>query len=278
MNHKTKTLIMRKLLFSALVLSTTLANAQSGTTETKKLNLDAVKSFKPTPSKGYKPTAGTVTAEFGLSGGLLNSNLGLNNNAGLLRFRYFLQDDFAVRIGFSVTNKSETKNVYAPAGPLAGLQGSLVNKNSGLAVNLGAEKHFKGSDRLSTYVGADLLFFSNNATEKRENTVNGTTFQQGFNGERKGTNSVGDATSGIGFRLITGAEYYFVKNVYIGGELGFGFQSLKFKAITGQSTTFSPLPAPNGTSTTVAIDIKSPGKSSAISPSVITGVRIGFQF
>lgn len=272
---------MRKVLFSLLVLSSSVAvNAQSSVkTPPKKLNLDAVKNYKPVAVKNYKPVAGVVTAEFGLSGGLLNTNVNLNNNAGLLRFRYFLKDDLAVRLGFSVTNKSETKNVYAPTGtPLAGLQGSLVNKNSGITVNFGVEKHFKGSDRLSTYVGADVLIFSNNASEKRENTVNGTTFQQGFSGNRKGTNSVGDAASGIGFRLVTGAEYYFVKNVYIGAELGFGFQTLKSKAITGQATTFSTLPLPNGTSTTTPIDIKSPGKSTEISPSVITGVRVGFQF
>jgi hypothetical protein len=272
---------MRKLLFSVLVLSSSVSvNAQSSVKQApKKINISAIKDYKPDPVKNYKPVQGVVTAEFGLSGGLLNTNVNLNNNAGLLRFRYFLKDDLALRLGFSVTNKSETKNVYAPTGtPLAGLQGSFINKNSGVTVNLGAEKHFKGSDRLSTYVGVDVLIFSNNASEKRENTVNGTTFQQGFSGNRKGANSVGDASSGIGFRLVTGAEYYFVKNVYIGAELGFGFQTLKFKAITGQTTTFSTLPLPNGTSTTTPIDIKSPGKSTEIAPSVITGVRIGFQF
>ncbi len=264
-----------KLLFSVLTLSfINISSAQNTLTSVpKKTDLSAVKK--------YKPVAGVVTAEFGLTGGLLSTNVDLNNNAGLLRFRYFLKDDIAVRLGFSVTNKSETKNFYAPTGlPISGLQGSLVNKNSGITINLGAEKHFKGSDRLSTYLGADLLIFSNNASEKRENTnIAGTSFQQGFSGDIKGKNSVGTAGSGVGFRLVTGAEYYFVKNVYIGAELGFGFQSLKSKAITGQSTTS----VVNATyiitsSTTTPIDIKSPGKSSEISPSVITGVRIGFQF
>ncbi len=274
---------MMKLLFSLFALSFTItANAQSSVNTTpKKIDLGAIKDYKPDAVKNYKPVKGVVTAEFGLSGGLLNSNVNLNNNAGLLRFRYFVKNDIAIRLGFSVTNKSETKNFYAPAGlPISGLQGSLVNKNSGITVNLGAEKHFKGSDRLSTYVGADVLLFSNNASEKRENTnVAGTAFQQGFGGDIKGRNSVGVAGSGIGFRLVTGAEYYFVKNVYIGAELGFGFQSEKFKAITGQSTT-SIVNASFviTSSTTTPIDIKSPGKSSEISPSVITGVRVGFQF
>jgi hypothetical protein len=274
---------MRKLLLSALVLSVTLVNAQNSTSESKKLNLDAVKNYKPVAqTKGYKPTTGTVTAEFGVTGGLFSTSVGLNNNAGLLRFRYFLQDDLAVRIGFGVNSNSRTKNFYAPAGlPISGLQGTLVSKSGGVTLNIGAEKHFKGSDRLSTYAGADLLITSNNVSEKRENTSEaGDAFQQGFGGELKGSNSQGDAaSSGFGFRFIAGAEYYIVKNVYLGAEFGFGYQSLKNKVITGQSTSSVVNAAFVITSsTTTPIDIKSPGRSSTTSPTVITGVRVGFQF
>ncbi len=272
---------MRKLLFTLASIGALSANAQNKTTTTvKSYNVEAMKKVVA-EIKNYKPITGTITAEFGLTGGLMNTDLALNNNAGLLRFRYFLSNNLAARIGFSVTNKSNTKNFYAPTGlPISGLQGSLVTKNSGITINLGVEKHFKGSDRLSTYVGGDLLVFSSNASEKRENTnTAGTSFQQGFSGNLKGSNASGNASSGFGFRLVTGAEYYIVKNVYLGAELGFGFQSLKSKEITGQNTTSVVNASFVITSTTTTpIDIKSPGKNSSIAPSVVTGIRIGFQF
>lgn len=280
---------MRKFLFTALVLATTIANAQMGPTDPRRTTVTNTTTapttayLKPVPTsnKGYKPVKGTITGEFGLSGGLLNTNLDLNNNTGLLRFRYFLKDNLAVRLGFGVSKKSDTKNLYAPVGlPISGLQGSYVTTNSGLAINLGIEKHFQGSDRLSTYAGADLLIFSNGASEKRENSNSGgTAFQQGFSGNLEGVNSISAASSGLGLRLLAGAEYYIVKNVYIGGEFAFGFQSLSKKDVTGISTT-SIVNASYviTSSTSTPIDIKSPGKSSEISASVITGIRIGFQF
>jgi hypothetical protein len=225
------------------------------------------------PSSAYKPHAGTVTAEFGLSGGLLNTNVNLNNNAGLLRFRYFLNDDLAVRIGFSVNNKSTTDNYYG--GVNNSQSGSRVTKNSGVTFNLGAEKHLTGTERLSTYIGADLIIALNAASEKWDNS-NGTDYTLGLSREIKGFNTVNggtNAASGLGFRLVAGGEYYIVKNVYLGAELGFGFVSSKFKDITDKTTTtVGPI------TTTTVNDSKSPGKDFAISPSVITGVRIGFQF
>jgi hypothetical protein len=263
---------MRKLLVGLTLLASIGANAQYVSTTTT-----AAKTAGKTV-KSYKPQAGTVTAEFGLSGGLLETNLSLNNNAGLLRFRYFTSDDLAFRIGASLTNRATTTNVYGATGtPQAGVAGSKVTKGSGITLNLGVEKHLTGSDRLSTYIGADLIVTSTSAKENWDN-FNGTNFNLGSKRELKGENSVGGkSTTGFGLRLVTGAEYYFVKNVYIGAELGFGFLASKFKDVKDQITTAVTV---GGTTTTTTTnnDRKSPGKSFEFSPSVITGVRLGFQF
>jgi hypothetical protein len=250
---------MKKLLAAATLLASLSVNAQ----DTK----------KTTTLSNYKPHQGTVTAEFGLSGGLLNTNVNLNNNAGLLRFRYFLNDDLAVRIGFSVNSKTNTDNYYG--GPGNSQTGSRVRKNSGTTFNLGVEKHLTGTERLSTYIGADFLVSINAASEKWENS-NGTAYVAGQSREIKGFNTVAGGTSastGLGLRLVAGGEYYIVKNVYLGAELGFGFVSSKFKDITDKTTVLV-----GTTSTTTANDRKSPGKGFEISPSIVTGVRIGFQF
>ncbi len=263
---------MRKILVSLSLLTAFAANAQyvSTTSSTTKTAGKSVKS--------YKPQAGTVTAEFGLNGGLLETNVSLNNNAGLLRFRYFTSDDLAFRIGASVSNKATTTNVYGATGtPQAGVAGSKVVKGSGIILNLGVEKHLTGSDRLSTYIGADLIVSSTSAKETWDN-FNGTNFNVGSKRDLKGENSVGGKSStGFGLRLVTGAEYYIVKNVYLGAELGFGFLASKFKDVKDQITTAVTV---GGTTTTTVTtnDRKSPGKSFEFSPSIITGVRIGFQF
>jgi hypothetical protein len=271
---------MRKIFITLAALGVLSANAQNKTTAVKSFNVDAIKKDAAAEVKNYKPIKGTITTEVGLTGGLNDANFSLNNNAGLLRFRYFLKNDIAVRIGFSAVNRSNTKNFYGPANtPIAGLLGFVETKNSGITVNLGAEKHFKGSDRLSTYLGVDLLIRSNSATEKRDNAnAAGTAFQQASSGNIKGQNANGTSGSGFGFRLVTGAEYYIVKNVYLGVEVGFGFESIKSKAISGQSTSATIVNFVATNPVTIPIDIKSPGKNSSISPSVITGIRIGFQF
>ncbi len=257
----------RKKIMKKLLVVCTLLSPFAGTAQ-------AVTKSSGSSVGNYKPLAGTVTAEFGLSGGLLNSNVNLNNNAGLLRFRYFSSSDLAFRVGFAVNSASTTDNFYG--GTNNADKGTRERQNTGVTINLGLEKHLTGTDRLSTYVGGDLLFALSSATEDWKNS-NGTAYVQGLSRSIKGFNTVSggtNASTSLGLRLVTGAEYYFVKNVYLGAEVGFGFLSSKFKDIEDETTTVSG----TGVTTTVNNDVKSPGKGFEISPSVITGVRLGFQF
>lgn len=270
-----KTKNMRKIFITLAVFGTLSTQAQTKTNPVKSFNVDAIKK-DAAEVKNYKPIKGTITAEFGLTGGLNTTNVTLNNNGNLLRFRYFVKNDIAARIGLRVSTNSNTKNFFPASGlPISSLVGVVETKTSNITANLGIEKHFKGSDRLSTYVGADLLISTGNSSEKRDNTNQaGTIFQQGFAGNTKGQNS----SSGFGFRLVTGAEYYIVKNVYLGAELGFGFLSSKSKPVSGQNTTATVVNFVVTASNTTTFETKSGGKSSEINPSVITGIRIGYQF
>jgi hypothetical protein len=259
---------MKKLVFVLAVLSVVHAQAQVTKTNNK--------SETRVVNKLYKPVHGTVTGEFGLSGGLLNTNVNLNNNAGLLRFRYFLNENVGLRIGFAVNSLSETDNFYG--GTNNAQVGTKNRASSGITFNLGIEKHFAGSDRLSTYAGVDLLISLNGASESWEN-FNGVGYAAGY--KREISNAVSAATggglqvanTGFGARVVAGADYYFVKNVYIGAEFGLGFVSTSTKDYT--STTMVTV----GTNTTTTtVEVKSPSKAFEISPNIITGVRVGFQF
>jgi|SRR6478609_5738435 len=239
---------MKKLLISAsLVLATLAASAQD-----------------------YKPLKGAATAEFGVTGGISNTALTLNNGGGQLRFRYFLADQLAARVGFNITSSS-TKSMVYEAGN-TGNEGSRVSKTSGITFNLGVEKHFTGSDRLSTYLGADLLIVKNGASGKDEN-YNGGVYSKDYNVTYKGRNPAGTATSsfGWGLRLVGGADYYFIENVYLGGEFGWGFTSTK-NGKTSVATT------PGTGAPTTTVENKSTGSAFTLTPQIITGIRLGFKF
>lgn len=238
---------MKKLLISAaLVVSALAASAQD-----------------------YKPLKGNVTAEFGVTGGISFTDLNLNNNAGQLRFRYFLADQLAARVGVNISSFSE-KNVYF-GGTNGDQEGTETIKSSTVTFNLGVEKHFSGSDRLSTYAGADLLIIKAGASESWENYDGGGYFD-GFNATLKGYNNNGDAGGfGYGLRVVGGADYYFVEKVYIGAEFGWGFTSFKNAKTSTEVTPGTGAP-------TTTTEVASDGGNFELSPSVVTGVRLGFRF
>ncbi len=207
-----------------------------------------------------KPKACNVTAEFGLAGGIINSDFKLNEgNSGLLRGRYFLSNNLALRLGFNLTSNGTKENVYSGTGAL----GYVRENNTLFLVNLGIEHHFKGTHRLSPYVGGDILIGVNSFNRTLENT-NGTTFVNNFNQEVKGPNSLS-----FGIRGVFGADYYISKNLYLGAEAGLGFTS----TTAGETTITTTI---GGATTTN--NFKSTGTSFNFSPTVVTGVRIGFVF
>lgn len=212
----------------------------------------------------FKPTKGDVTTEFGLSGGILNSNFNLNETGGtLLRFRYFTQEKMAVRLGFNLSSDSETANAYGANNATGDVKRSQTN----LMINLGVEKHFTGTERLSPYVGGDVLFAygtQNRSYNNSNNNINNPTYVANVAGEVSGPGSLG-----IGLRGVAGADYYFAKKVYLGVEGGFGFLYQN----QGKTTTKTTVGGNTTTTTT-----ESAGNSFTIKPSVITGVRIGFVF
>jgi hypothetical protein len=233
---------MKKVLLSAIaLLSLTFVNAQEETISV------------------YKPVKGTIATEVGLTGGLNNANFNLNT--GTLKFRYFLKDDMALRLGLGI-NSNKTENI--DNSNVNNVE-TLINKSSNTLINLGVEKHFAGSERLSTYAGGDLLLgFSGASAEYTENNYSYNV--EGANLFNNLTiNNSQRASTDFGFRLFTGADYYIAKKVFIGVEAGINFLTSKEKDIEITETS-----VPN---VTVA-----GGKSAGLSTSIVGGVRIGYQF
>ena len=202
-------------------------------------------------SSSYKPKVGTVTTEVGLSGGLNNANFTVNN----LKFRYFLKETIGLRFGLGIGRESdENVNNSNPNNSI-----TTTEKNSDFQINLGIEKHFRGSDRLSTFAAADLVIsLANQSVE---------VIQQ--NGSFNNTKGGGNAGSAFGIRLLTGADYYIAKKVYLGVEAGFSILTGSGADLVTESR------GTTGPTTTVTVP---GGSSSDITTQAFGGVRIGFQF
>ena len=215
-----------------------------------------------TSTSAYKPVKGTIATEVGLTGGLNNTDFALNSNAttSAVKFRYFFKDDMALRLGLGInSNKTETVDNSDPTNVA-----TLINNNSNNVINLGIEKHFAGAERLSTYAGADLLIGFKGASA--EGTANGYSLNvDGANLDPNTGNLVGNASTDLGFRLFTGADYYITKKVFLGVEAG-----LNFLASSQKDIEITETGSPN--------ENIAGGKSGGFSTNVVGGVRIGFQF
>lgn len=258
---------MKKIIIAVSMLASCLvANAQEPTTTTTTTTTVA-----PT-GKLYKPVQGNLLAEIGfLAGGVAANPTSLNESAfgtQQLKFRYFLQDRIAVRVGFAYSQFTDTEKFYEGT-PGSGT-GFAKDRNSVFGLNAGLERHFTGTGRLSTYAGGDLSFQKVSASSKWENS-DGTAYVNGQTRKTKGFNTAGDNSSfGFGLRAVAGADYYFVEKVYLGAEFSWGFIASKEGKTTDENTVGGVI-APT-------VETKSPGSSFELFPTMTAGLRLGFIF
>ena len=120
----------------------------------------------------FKPLAGSVTTDFSLfANGIFNqtespvalgSHAGIN--AGLIKGRYFLQDNIALRLSLGLNNSSSTQKTTDPVT-------EATTKSNVFTFGLGLEHHFGGTDRLSPYIGAELFLGSATGSTKSVNSA-----------------------------------------------------------------------------------------------------------
>lgn len=156
-----------------------------------------------------------------------------------IRFRMFNSESSAIRVGFNISGDKQT-DVWAQPGEEVAPNGSLVttpelyatNKSFGFSISPGYEKHFAGTDRLSPYVGAELMFAMNSTTQTEEHHSGNSesTFDDPANWSTWTTERK-DGTTSFGLNALAGADYYFADNFYLGLEIKLGFHSHKQKDV-----------------------------------------------
>ena len=199
-----------------------------------------------------KAAGGDITLEANVN--LLNGNVGLSNSLNQVRVRYFLSDDMAARLGGHL---SFNTSVPAPDAKTRAIEFSIAP---------GIEKHFAGTNRLSPYIGAELVLGIRNAHYELDGP-------NGSSVEVKGSFATGDnANRGfflVGLGAVGGFDFYVAKHLFIGYELSMELSNRSFSEIE-----------------TITIDgggnkdTKVSEGSSVFSfgPNVRNGIRVGFVF
>lgn len=246
----------------------------------KVLLLGAFALFGAMNAQEYKPEAGKVTTEFGLTGGLGNTSVELPDGNAYFKARYFKTENFAYRLSASVGSSSNTTDIdqYSNRGTANEFHttGKDKTSNTSILLGFGFEKHFAGTDRLSPYIGAEALIgYAGQKTVADRATVNSGSNTSAYNYSEE-TEVKGPNALSFGVRGVFGADYYFAKKVFLGVEAGLG---LMYTSVGKTKTSSSYSATSGGTTTSGSSSSETPGGSSFnITPQVVTGIRIGYVF
>ena len=184
--------------------------------------------------ESYKPEVGSFGVEVAISplAGSVDFQQGLqydNNIAGQAKVSYYLNDKIGIRLGLGF-GTSSTKDDNGKSGDDLRRTSS---SRSNFSILPAFTYSFEGTERLTPYVGAGFAFGSCSIESVSEvGKVKTTT-----------TNS-GNRFNTFGFNVFTGFNYFFAKNLYVGVEVGIGFDSQKFKnqkvSVTGDPAWVAP--------------------------------------
>ena len=228
----------------------------------------------------FKPKAGDVTTDVSLFANGLFANptalykgnvaSGVSSNkfdlstVGVLKGRYFFQDDLALRLSLGLSSPSVKST-------LEETNHSLENKYRAttLYFGLGVEKHFTGTDRLSPYVGAELHVgsYTTNAESNDTRTV-GTIVTK--------TNQQIKAAPGFTFGggLFMGADYYIAPKVFLGLAAGLNIDAYSL----GKTTNITTINVTGQPTQTTDNSGKTKYSGSSLNTDLQVGFKIGFVF
>ncbi|MEO8148278.1 MAG: hypothetical protein ABI723_11600 [Bacteroidia bacterium] len=249
-----------------------------------------------------------------------NSPISLHE--GTILFRKFnATGDAAWRIGFTIGSAKNTSvivqgsdslsgnfpdSIEVPFGfpdyiLVAGLnpQADRSDKTFSFSIRPGYEKHFAGTERLSPYIGAEIIFtMSNTKSEVDSITLGNYSIAYDDTSSLKYvpaayttqtlTQKSGSTTFGI--NLIAGFDYYIAKNLSLGAELNFGYYHTGYKDLESEyvknTTSFTSVTDINNvthntvssTNAVTSAPKQKQGSSSGFGPGVVTAIKLGWLF
>ncbi len=183
-----------------------------------------------------------------------------------IRLRIFNSESSAIRLGLDLGGSNIEEITQEADTEIDALELINVDKTFDFSIRPGYEMHFAGTDRLSPYVGAELLFgMSNSTSEVQEQYLDDNDAEQVM------TTIVKGGASTFGLSAVAGADFYFSDAIYLGAELSFGFASRKDKEV---ETTYEN-PADGFKDSTTTLGNKS---GSRWGPRTEGTIRLGWLF
>lgn len=227
-------------------------------------------SSKVSIDNDLKASKGRLTMELNINP--FNGELSLNNVLNQIKFRYFLSQAVALRAGFNVniTNKEiTTTNAYG-TNPYTLEEDK---ESTLLGLNIGIEKHFLGTKRLSPYIGFELAGANKSTSHVIKDGSTETTIEGAWRTVTMVNNSSiygyeEKAYFQYGANLIGGFDFYVAKHFFLGYEISFQFYNKEYK-IVDITTVGNPIPQNNP-------DTKE--KEFSLGPNLLNGIRIGYVF
>lgn len=224
-----------------------------------------------TSSPSLKPQANSIATELNVNP--FNGTISLNNSINQLKFRYFAAPNLAVRLGFNgnkVSNLSENSNPYGTNA----YNFKDERSSTTIGLNIGLEKHFTGTRRLSPYLGADFAVVKKSTEQEITEGQTTTTITGGWrefvtyqNGYSYTYHERGYTSYGV--NVVTGFDFYMAKNFFFGYEMNFGFSQKEMEELEVKHTGSNNSPSENRNVRNSAF---------SFGPSLMNGVRIGYVF
>ncbi|MDR2272659.1 MAG: hypothetical protein LBF27_17255 [Sphingobacterium sp.] len=228
-----------------------------------------------TETESLKSRKGNFVTELNFNP--FKGNLSLNNALNQIKGRYFLQNDLALRLGVGINVLDSAANYGTPYGT-NGYFNSNNRKSTGLDFNFGLEKHFKGTARLSPYVGFDLSFGTKHTKQELstsaytmnvKNAWMEVIYQPNGNGGYYSAMQLSpNGYTRFGAYAVAGFDFYISKGFFVGYEFNLGYLQTKYKkpdvTVTGTDPGYGSYISENKTKT--------------FKSSLVNGVRVGYAF
>lgn len=232
----------------------------------KKLSLLVGGLVLSTVAMAQKPSAAdaAVTIE-GQLGWVATSQVGFT--APSVRARYFVADNIAVRLTLGLNNNSTDDIAYEDITNASSATGTYSTTSNVWNVAIGGEYHFTGTDKLSPYVGLDILI--GGAKDAAEGTDVDGPLPGGGNYLATNSYDYEQKSSMFGVNLVAGTDYYFAENFYLGFELGLGWTTMTDKE-GSYTNTFG--------STSTTTKTNSEHKEGVLANNAIGLFRLGWRF
>lgn len=230
-----------------------------------------------------KTSAGRWTTELNINP--LQGQISLNNAINQIKVRYFITNQTSLRFAFSLNNIKKDGSSISQYG-ISPVNNSFTQKSTSFGLNFGFEKHLTGTHRLSPYIGAEIAFGLKNSNETIETLQSTTEIKGGWQTYQTtlsyypnsgyGNLTVASNTelgyTSMGINLITGFDYYIAKHLFVGYELLFGYNYIKYADIEINITS-----KPRETITNNANPTQS-SQESNFGAKIVNGIRFGYTF